>query len=215
MIKKLGVKYRISCSIGAVIFGVIGAVIFGVAVGADDDQVWIGLGAALFWGFAVWFISLAVRQSNIRDVLDYCKKKPHPEYEMERIEQFYKAGASVCGLRLNNEFFLYIKGDTVNFAETRELMWVFKIVTQNRFYGIKVGKSYQIEVKLNDGSGMALPMKNEKMCDDVIAYIEKMVPYIILGYNDELNSLYNKNPQELERIVDERRHQYFEQVPVR
>ena len=27
MIKKLGVRYRISCSIGAVIFGVIGAVI--------------------------------------------------------------------------------------------------------------------------------------------------------------------------------------------
>lgn len=95
MIKKLGVRYRISCSIGAVIFGVIGAVIFGVAMGIDEGQVWIGLGAALFWGFAVWFISLAVRQSNIRDVLDYCKKKPHPEYEMERIEQFYKAGASV------------------------------------------------------------------------------------------------------------------------
>ena len=57
--------------------------------------------------------------------------------------------------------------------------------------------------------------ENLAMCDDVIAYIEKMVPYIILGYNDEVNSLYNKNPQELERIVDERRHQYFEQVPVR
>ena len=42
-----------------------------------------------------------------------------------------------------------------------------------------------------------------------------MVPYIILGDNDVVNSLYNKNPQELERIVDERRHQYFEQVTVR
>lgn len=49
MIKKLGVRYRISCSIGAVIFGVIGAVIFGVAMGIDEGQVWIGLGAALFW----------------------------------------------------------------------------------------------------------------------------------------------------------------------
>lgn len=214
MIKKLGVRYRISCSIGAVMFGAIGAVIFGVAMGIDEGQVWIGLGAALFWGFAVWFISLAVRQSNIRDVLDYCKKKPHPEYEMERIEQFYKAGNAVCGLRLNNEFFLYVKGNTVNFAETRELMWVFKIVTQNKFYGIKAGKSYQIEAKLNDGSVMVLPMKNDKKCDEVMAYIERLVPYIILGYNDEINKMYNHNPKELERIVDERRHQYFQQLPM-
>ena len=119
------------------------------------------------------------------------------------------------GLRLNNEFFMYIKGDTVNFAETRELMWVYKLINQNKVYGIKAGKSYQIEVRLNDGSGMALPMRKEKDCDDTLAYIECMVPYIIIGYNDEINKIYNHNQKELEKMVDERRHQYFQQVPMR
>ena len=214
MIKKIGTKYRVHCIIGAVIFGIIAGVIMWAALNVDSGGPMIALGTVLFGGFAVWFISLAVRQSNIRDVLDYCKRKPNPEYEMERIEQFYKAGESVNGLRMNSEFFMYIKGDTVNFAETRELMWVFKIVTQNKVYGIRAGKSYQIEVKLNDGSAMALPMKNDKKCDEVMAYIESLVPYIILGYNDEINKMYNHNPKELERIVDERRHQYFQQVPM-
>ena len=214
MIKKIGTKYGVHCIIGAVIFGIIAGVIMWAALNVDSGGPMIALGTVLFGGFAVWFISLAVRQSNIRDVLDYCKRKPNPEYEMERIEQFYKAGESVNGLRMNSEFFMYIKGDTVNFAETRELMWVFKIVTQNRVYGIRAGKSYQIEVKLNDGSAMALPMKNDKKCDEVMAYIESLVPYIILGYNDEINKMYNHNPKELERIVDERRHQYFQQVPM-
>ena len=169
----------------------------------------------MFLAFAAWCASLAIRQSNIRDVLDYCKKKPNSEYEMERIEQFYRSGAAVNGLRLNNEFFMYIKGDTVNFAETRELMWVYKLITQNKVYGIKAGKSYQIEVRLNDGSGMALPMRKEKDCDDTLAYIESVVPYIIIGYSDEVNKIYNNNQKELEKIVDERRHQYFQQVPVR
>ena len=80
-------------------------------------------------------------------------------------------------------------------------------------YGIKAGKSYQIEVRLNDGSGMALPMRKD--CDDTLAYIESMVPYIIIGYNDEINKIYNHNQKELEKMVDERRHQYFQQVPMR
>ena len=161
MIKKLGTKYRIKCIIGAVIFAAIGISGVAAAMGVDEGSIWIGLGSAMFLAFAAWFVSLAIRQSNIRDVLDYCKKKPNPEYEMERIEQFYRSGAAVNGLRLNNEFFMYIKGDTVNFAETRELMWVYKLITQNKVYGIKAGKSYQIEVRLNDGSGMALPMRKE------------------------------------------------------
>lgn len=214
MIKKLGTKYRIKCIIGVVAFAAIGIAGVIAAMGVEEGSLWIGLGSAMFLAFAAWFISLAVRQSNIRDVLDYCKRKSNPEYEMERIEQFYKLGTAVNGLRLNNEFFMYIKGDTVNFAETRELMWVYKIITQNRVYGIKAGKSYQIEVRLNDGSGMALPMRKEKDCDETLAYIERLVPYIIIGYNEEINKVYNKNPKELERIVDERRHQYFQQVPM-
>ena len=101
MIKKLGTKYRIKCIIGAVIFAAIGISGVAAAMGVDEGSIWIGLGSAMFLAFAAWFVSLAIRQSNIRDVLDYCKKKPNPEYEMERIEQFYRSGAAVNGLSIS------------------------------------------------------------------------------------------------------------------
>ena len=213
MIKKLGVRYRIKCSIVAVLFAAVGILLVAVAVDETEEAVLVGLFGAMFIAVAAWFVSLVVRQSNIRDVLDYCNKKPHPEYELERIEQFYSSGPSINGLRLNNEFFMYVKGDTVNFAEIRELVWIYKIVTQHRTYGINTGKTFQIAVKLNDGSTMTLPMRKEQNCDEVLAYIEKIVPYIIIGYSDEIKKEYDKNPQQLERIVDERRHEYFQQVP--
>jgi hypothetical protein len=209
MIRKLGNRYRVICTVGAVITIAAG---IGVVVAAlnSDDTLFIGLGAAALIAIGGWLIYQAVIQGNIKDVLDYCKNKAHPDYELERIEQFYKAGEPVRGLRIGNEFFMYIKGNTVNFAETRELVWAYKSILQHKTYGINSGKSYSVVVKLNDGSSINIGARNEKIAEEMLEYMAKMVPYIAYGYTDQLNDIYNKQLKSLERNVDERRHAYFQ-----
>lgn len=154
----------------------------------------------------LFFVGLGVlisgmRGSNLKALEKYCASKGNKEYEMQKIEQFYQMGTPVQGIRAGSDYFMAVSGTQINFAPADKLLWAYTHVVQHRTNFIPTGKTFSIIVKLSDGSQLSLPMDNQAACDQALNYIATNYPYLYIGYDDQFNRMFNKNRDEMIRLV--------------
>lgn len=158
---------------------------------------------------SIYCIVGGVKRRNIKDLKKYCLEQGDLEYGLFQMEQFYESGTPVQGLRLDDRFFLMVVGSAVYFAETSDIVWIYPNITKHSTNGIPTGKTYAIRVKKRNGSELAIGVKNKKVMDEVMDYIGSRTPYVILGYDKEIESIYNRNRGEMIQEVDRRRQEYL------
>ena len=156
--------------------------------------------AALFIG-GIWILISGLRGSNLKEIEKYCATKGNKEYEMQKIEQFYQTGESVQGIRAGSEYLMAVSATSIFFAPADKLLWVYTHVVQHRTNFIPTGKTYSVMVKLSDGKQLDIPMKNQSACDEAMNYLSANYPYLYIGYDDQWNRMYNKNRDEMSRLV--------------
>lgn len=163
--------------------------------------VFMGIMAAGFLIGGICILLSGLRGSNMKDIEKYCSSKGNREYEMQRIEQFYQMGEPVQGIRANNEYFMAIKGASIYFAPAQALLWAYSHVVQHRTNFIPTGKSYSVIVKKQDGTQFEIPMSDQLACDQALSYINTTYPYLYIGYDDQWNKMFQKNRDEMARLV--------------
>ena len=50
---------------------------------------------------------------------------------------------------------------------------------------------------MRDGRNQVISMKSEQMTQDVLQQIHEKLPFVFVGYSDEINAYYNKNRAEM------------------
>ncbi len=158
---------------------------------------------------SIYCIVGIVKRRNIKDLKKYCLAQGDLEYGLFQMEQFYEGGMPVQGLRLDDRFFLMVMGSTVYFAETGDIVWIYPNVTKHSTNGIPTGKTYAIKVKKRNGTELFISVKNQRAMDEVMQYISSRIPYVILGYDKEIETIYNKNRDEMIHEVDRRRQEHL------
>lgn len=180
----------------------------GIGAGSlSNDYFWaivVIVVIVIIGAFALYY---GIAGKSVAEIEKYCKKQTDPAYALDRIEQFYNMGTPVAGFRAGDEFFLAIRGTTTYFAESNQILWAYQKTTQHRTNGIPTGKTYSVLMKLANGGQLDIPMKKEAECQEALEYICKTMPYVIVGYDDDLVAMYAKNKDEMIRIVGERRAQ--------
>ncbi len=159
--------------------------------------------------FSIYCIVGIVKQRNIKELKEYCLAQGDLEYGLSQMEQFYESGIPVHGLRLDDAFFMMVMGSKVYFIETKNIVWIYPNITKHSTNGIPTGKTYAIKVKMRSGKENIIGVKNQRDMDEVMQYIGSRIPYVILGYDKEIEKIYNRNRNEMIQEVDRRRQEYL------
>lgn len=157
----------------------------------------------------IWLI-LGLRGSYMKDIKKYCEQSGSPEMTKARLEQFYAATREVCGMRISPEYFLSTRGgEKVLFAETREIIWAYLHVVRHSVNLIPVAKTYSIMLEKADGKRIEVTMKNKKKAEAAMDHIAHVLPYVFLGFDDQIQAAYQNNRPAMIQAVEERRRQLY------
>lgn len=159
---------------------------------------------------AVILLVSGLRGSNVKSVEEYCRQKGNREYTLSRIEEFYNRAQPVQGFRADGEYFMAVQGKKVFIADSDECVWCYQNVIQHRTNFIPTRKTYSIIMRKSDGKTISIPMKTKKKCEEAMNYIAESMPYLFIGYSDELNAAYNSQLSEMVKAVADRKHQFEE-----
>jgi hypothetical protein len=106
---------------------------------------------------------------------------------------------------VTNSFFVF------NVLRMHDLLWAYKKITKRRVYFfIPAGKEFDAVLKFYGGdvsfrrSGFG---HREEKVEEVLKWVAERAPWAIIGYSDELNTLFTKQTEEFARVVEQRREQ--------
>ncbi|MEQ8674473.1 MAG: DUF6709 family protein [Aggregatilineales bacterium] len=133
---------------------------------------------------------------------DMSRTVPHLEHEMS-----YSAHETIKDVHLTKTWLVKTNGKThLTAAPYRDLIWIYKKVTQHRTNGINTGKTYTVELHNRHGKSIVISGK-ENVIDNLIEAIYPHAPWSIYGFNTNLQQAWNKDRANLIAAVDERREQ--------
>ncbi|MBD5544235.1 MAG: hypothetical protein HDR01_08375 [Lachnospiraceae bacterium] len=152
---------------------------------------------------AIWKILKNARGGYYKMVTAYCKKAPDYDRAMADLDRFYRTTAPVHGFRIARDFFMAPNGSNVLLLESKELLWAHQVTTTHRTNGIKTGTSYSIKLNLRSGKNYNIGL-SEQQVQDVLEAIGRTLPFVFIGYDDELSAAYHRRRQELIAAADRR-----------
>ena len=98
---------------------------------------------------------------------------------------------------------------TFDLLRFEDLLWAYKKITKHSVNFIPTGKTY--EAILTCYGGTATITGKEKRVDEILAFSEQRAPWAVLGYSDELSTIFNKKQDEFVAAVEQRRREWQEQ----
>lgn len=115
------------------------------------------------------------------------------EADYNAAQTFTKDG----NIRVGKVFTYYISGATPKAIPNSKIMWTYQTTTTHRTNGIKTGTTYSLMVFV-DGvkNSVTLSMPNEAVTREILRKMDETLPWVVVGYTDDLKRLFNKNRAE-------------------
>lgn len=160
---------------------------------------------------AVIFVILGAKANNLKEVRKYCEATGNREMAEQKLEQLWASGAGTKEIKLSNELLLAVTGTRVFLAETKDIVWIYQHITKHSVNFIPTGKTYAIKVCLANGKDLMIPMNGKKRADENMEFITRTIPYVLIGYDEQLSKAYIHDRASVVRTVEERRSEFFGQ----
>ncbi len=170
----------------------VGALTGGAATSA---YVIFGIGIALIV-FGVIILLYALSGGDVKAFQKEAATLGMSEMELEA----EYAGARVMiqkdNLRIGRRLIFYMTGRRTRVIVNDKIVWAYQQSTTHRTNGIKTGTTYEILVYLlNEKKARRINMPGEEKAGEVLQYMYDNIPTAVVGYTDELLSLFNKDYQ--------------------
>lgn len=118
-------------------------------------------------------------------------------YTEDRVESDYNSAASFLKdeeVKVGRLFTYYISGSTPRLISNSKLIWAYQSTTTHRRNGINVGTTYSLMLYVDDKrNSISLSMPNEAVTREMLQRINATLPWVVVGYSDELKRLFNKD----------------------
>lgn len=147
----------------------------------------------------------ALTGANFKKVKKYVAAAPNEEMVMQSLDRFYESTQEVSGIRVSPEYFLGTTGLTAEFCPSKDIVWVYQHVVKHSVNLIPTGKTYSIMVMTTGGERIEVLMKNKKKTEQAMEHIARTLPYIFMGYGDDIQAYYTKNRQGMIDAVAQKR----------
>lgn len=138
-----------------------------------------------------------------------------PEEVAERMEAELKPGAGSVRVKdvvISNSWLLRPTTFGADIAAIRDIIWIHKKVTKTKAYGVvTTNTSYEAVLRARDGTSIEISL-GEEDADRCLGHVAQRAPWAIVGYDAQIESLWNGSRAELVAAVDARREEIESQV---
>ena len=169
-----------------------GALVGGAAV---FPYLLTGVGAVLVLGAIVFFILLLCGsglKAIKKELADVGITESEAEFEYENAKIFTKNN----DVRIGRRVLFYMSGSKAHIISKDKIVWAYMKTTTHRTNGIKTGTTYEVAVYTYDKKSVLISVNKENIALEILQYIGDTMPWVVVGYNDDLNRLFRGNYSE-------------------
>ena len=157
----------------------------------------------VMWGVTLWVLISALSGRYQKDLKKYCAESG----AQAKVEQFYRSTTPIHGMRISRDYILGA-GAKTNFLLADNLLWAYTYVHETKRYGLfTVSKTVSVKLTPKEGKQEDYRVKNEDQAGEILEQIRKVLPWVIVGYSDELAKAYKIDRESMARAVEERKAQ--------
>lgn len=132
-----------------------------------------------------------------------------PELIVKEIEGEMALGSEKYGkLQVTPKWAVCSTATTFEAMRMKDIVWMYKMITQHRINGIPTGKTYQAMFYDKHGKKMTVPGKQD-VVDSILEGVYRHAPWIIAGHSPDLQKAWNDKQGRTEMIaaVEQRQNQ--------
>src|SRR5262245_10969301 len=175
---------------------------------------WIGLAVGVPLGLlALWNLAKAAgRWSNPgkHPSAQALVKYGDPPEVAEKIDQEFQGERATVGpVTFTQSWWIQPTGTGVDVFHLGDSVWVYKTMTQHYTNGVPTGKTYGGVLCDKSGTARTVQLK-ENQTDQFVMAVAQRVPWVAIGYNEQLEALWKSNKDALVRLVEEHRRKMVE-----
>lgn len=120
------------------------------------------------------------------------------DFDSQRIVKIGRMQASSNGIILNLHYKTIV-------LPMEDVLWAYKLTTKNKRYGITVSKSHLLKIATKQKI-WKVGMSSVKV-DQAINQISILAPWLILGYSDEIERMWNGNRTQMIELVEVKKNE--------
>lgn len=113
------------------------------------------------------------------------------DYEYEGAKLYYKANDFRIGKRVT----FFMLGSKAHVISNAKIVWAYQKNTTHRTNGIKTGTTYDIVYKTYERKNFQVSIPNEQTGQELLQYLNETMPWIVIGFDNDINNLYQKDYQ--------------------
>lgn len=149
--------------------------------------------------FLVWGIIRIVKACNgsylkklKKDIANAGLTESSVESDYARATSIDKKGNTRVG-RLMTYFML---GSDARAIPNNKIAWAYMNTVTHRTNGIKTGTTYSVQIEAEGVGSYSIGVDKEEMALNMLKKFNELLPWVVVGYSDELKALYRKNRAE-------------------
>lgn len=125
-----------------------------------------------------------------KDIADAGFTETSIESDYRNAKAFDKKGT----LKVGKLMTYYTAGSIPRAVPNNKIMWTYQNTVTHRTNGVKTGTTYNVMVFAETApKGLTFSVANEAVAQDMLNYYHATLPWVVVGYSDELKKLYNKD----------------------
>ncbi len=125
-----------------------------------------------------------------KDIADAGFTESSVESDFRNAKFFDKKGT----LRVGRLMTYYTAGSIPRAIPNNKMMWAYQNTVTHRTNGVKTGTTYNVMVYGETApKGLTFAVANEAVAQDMLNHFNATLPWVVVGYSDELKKLYNKD----------------------
>ena len=173
--------------------------IYNLINGAYVDMVIMLAISAVMW----YIFARELPISRFRKYLKEVEKMGQPEQIFAHLETLKpNIFAEGVDLRFDKVYLAYVNSGEAYVKSAGDLVWghLFDEITPVKLGGIlPMGRERKrgVMVRFSDGTSFVVRLPHEEACIDVLEELKVQYPYMMLGYEPQLEAIYQKDPREL------------------
>lgn len=165
----------------------------GALVGSDAGMVYF----LLIFGLVLIIVGVVLLISTINGGSLKALKKELETYGIteDAADMEYENARIYGDIRIGNRLVFYMIGSKPHVILIDKLVWAYQNTTTHRTNGIKTGTTYSVVLSTTEKKSTHIGVANESMAVSVLQDIKQNMPWVIVGYSDDLSKMYNKEFQ--------------------
>lgn len=158
-----------------------------------------GAGVILIaWG--VIYLIMVMNGSKLKTIR---KEIAESGYTEEQVDADWTASAEILtkeALKIGQLFTYFSEGAKPHAIRNTRFVWAYMKTTTHKTNGITTGTTYEVLMFTKEKKEYSMPVSDEATARHVLEEMGKRMPWILLGYDEELRRSYRKNIDEFLNI---------------